>query len=230
MISQFHNFYLLIEYTNIMNEVGDESAKHIYGFGVWFKRSLVLALIVSIVSAGVGFIPIEIVYIGTLILLRITSITLLIFRVIMCIHLFNANKSIANKNLLFGFIFFLFELVLSLLNNGLDIAKAFIAVNAIGFLAHLTNTFVLGFEILFWIFFQRFFKGMMIEFFDFLLKRIKIYLVVLIISFAISIVYYFDILNKYTVMGLFFVVLILALTQLIYQFKIANGIIKNFRV
>ncbi len=80
-----------------MSDITDETAKFLLNFGKWFKNSLILVLILSIGGASVRYIPVEEAYIAFLIFVRVSSLALVSFQIIMVVQLYLAKKSFEAK-------------------------------------------------------------------------------------------------------------------------------------
>jgi hypothetical protein len=214
--------------SNAMQELSKESADHLLEFGKLFKKLLVIQLILLILSLGVGFIPINILEIIGLILLRITSIGVLIFQILLLIQLFHVRKTYLNVNITLSVIFFLSLVASSIVINILEIILRFIESNPISLADRILSTAALLFEILFWIFFRQFLIGTEIYLLEKLLNQIKILIIIVIVALAINIFYYFGSLGGIFDTIMLLVVLIIGVVRFFYQLTIANGLIENF--
>jgi len=211
-----------------MHELPKESADNLLEFGKLFKKSLAIQVVVLILSLSTGYIPIVAVYITALVILRIVSISIIIYQILMSIQLYYVKNSYLEKNLPLGFIFFVGMVGFSILDNGLSIIGIFVDNQSLNFVSHLTSTASISLEILFWIFFLRFLVSTEIYLLENLLVHVKILIGVVSVSLAIEILYYFGFLVVLLGWILLLAVLVVGLMRFIYQLKIANGIIDNF--
>ena len=212
-----------------MSRLNREAAKWLYKFGSLLKKFLIFNILVLLFSIGVPFIPILPLYITAAILMRILSFVAIYFQYLMVVQLLHTHRDKENKNLLLSIIFLIIIMAFSVMDNTISIIEAFIPESSLGIIAHIALTLTIIFEILFWFYFQRFLLEQNKKYRENLVRPIIAYLIVTFISLVISILYFVPLIVNLIELVLLFIVFIVGITRIVLQFKIANGIMNNFR-
>jgi hypothetical protein len=211
-----------------MSQMNNITARNLYEFGDYFKKSLIMLIIVAIVVPVVALIlfvaPITSGFLGLLI--AAAAIAALVFQILMLIRLYRAKESSPHPELIKSF---------QLIITAIIVSAASIVFFFSEVLQEVCSVVSIVLTLIAWISLGKYIEVFSSEAspndgFTMVAGGIKLYVILTIVNIAINA---FDLILGFFVSDTFilimtFVVAVIAIIVIVAQFKIANGIINIF--
>lgn len=215
--------------------MNENTAKNLYEYADYFKKSLQLTVVSILLAFVTGFAFLASYIFGIILIIVLVgiSIAIIVLGILMILRLANAKNSSPHPELIKAFTFFLISLILSAIVSIIDISLNFYVSLGLSVFNSIVGISALVCDLLGWIAFDKYIKVYASEVggspgFQMVADGIRTYLITNYIMLGTTALTLIAFMAPTLLLVLALAILIVSIIMLVAQFKIANGLLIVF--